>query len=49
LVAALRQLLEDPAQAHALGEAGRDYVRRHHDWSRSADQLEAVYAELTCG
>ncbi|MGR4897236.1 glycosyltransferase family 4 protein [Stenotrophomonas sp. LARHCG68] len=48
LVAALRQLLEDPARAHALGEAGRDYVRRHHDWSRSADQLEAVYAELTC-
>lgn len=48
LVAALRQLLDDPARARVVGEAGRDYVRQHHDWSRSADQLEAVYAELAC-
>lgn len=48
LVTALQQLLDDPAQAHALGEAARGYVREQHDWSRSADQLEAVYAELAC-
>ncbi|WP_303748855.1 glycosyltransferase family 4 protein [Stenotrophomonas pigmentata] len=48
LVAAALQLLADPQLARATGEAGRDYVRAQHDWQRSADQLEAVYAELTC-
>ncbi len=41
-------LAAQPGQAHALGEAGRAYVREYHDWSRSADQLEAVYAEVAC-
>ncbi|WP_313172400.1 glycosyltransferase family 4 protein [Stenotrophomonas sp.] len=48
LIAAVLQVLADPALAQATGEAGRDYVRAQHDWQRSADQLEAVYAELTC-
>ena len=48
LVAAALQLLAEPQLASATGEAGRDYVRAQHDWQRSADQLEAVYAELTC-
>lgn len=48
LVAATLQLLADPQLAHATGEAGRGYVRAQHDWQRSADQLEAVYTELTC-
>ncbi|PZU28057.1 MAG: glycosyl transferase [Stenotrophomonas sp.] len=48
LVAAALQLLADPQLAHATGEAGRGYVRAQHDWQRSADQLEAVYTELTC-
>ena len=46
LVQAVLALLADPARAHALGEAGRSYVQQQHDWSRSADQLEAVYAEV---
>lgn len=48
LIAAALQLLADPQLARATGEAGRDYVRAQHDWQRSAEQLEAVYAELTC-
>ena len=48
LIAAALQLLADLQLARATGEAGRDYVRARHDWQRSADQLEAVYAELTC-
>lgn len=48
LIAAALQLLADPQLARATGEAGREYVRARHDWQRSADQLEAVYAELTC-
>lgn len=48
LVDAALQLLADPRLARATGEAGRSYVRAQHDWQRSADQLEAVYAEMTC-
>lgn len=48
LIAATLQLLADPQLARTTGEAGRDYVRAQHDWQRSADQLEAVYAELIC-
>ncbi|WP_197430014.1 MULTISPECIES: glycosyltransferase family 4 protein [Stenotrophomonas] len=48
LVAAALQLLANAPLAHSTGEAGRDHVRAQHDWQRSADQLEAVYAGLTC-
>ncbi|KWV85982.1 hypothetical protein PFLmoz3_04333 [Pseudomonas fluorescens] len=30
-----------------MGEAGRAYVRRAHDWSVAASQLEQVYASLS--
>lgn len=46
LVQALLKLLAEPVLAQQLGEAGRRYVSDQHDWTRSADQLEAVYAEL---
>jgi polysaccharide biosynthesis protein PslH len=29
-----------------MGESGRAYVRRAHDWSVAASQLEQVYASL---
>ncbi|MBE8602389.1 glycosyltransferase family 1 protein, partial [Pseudomonas sp. MAFF 301451] len=29
-----------------MGESGRAYVRRAHDWSVAASQLEHVYASL---
>ncbi len=48
LVKAALQLLADPQLARATGEAGRAYVHDQHDWNRSADQLEAVYAGLAC-
>jgi len=40
------RLLADPGQARRMGEAGRAYVRREHDWSRLAGKLEGVYDEL---
>lgn len=48
LADALSRVLADARLARRIGEAGRAYVREHHDWSRSTDQLEAVYAGLTC-
>ncbi len=49
LANAVVRLLQDPAQARALGENGRAYVRRAHDWSVAASQLEQVYAGLAEG
>ncbi len=49
LANAVVRLLRDPAQARALGENGRAYVRRAHDWSVAASQLEQVYAGLAEG
>lgn len=49
LANAVVRLLQDPAQTRALGENGRAYVRRAHDWSVAASQLEQVYAGLAEG
>ncbi|HHJ1527445.1 TPA: glycosyltransferase family 4 protein [Pseudomonas aeruginosa] len=49
LANAVVRLLQDPAQARSLGENGRAYVRRAHDWSVAASQLEQVYAGLAEG
>lgn len=38
--------VEQPARLAKIGEAGRAYVRQHHDWSVSAAQLEAIYARV---
>ncbi|MFP8915122.1 hypothetical protein ACLI4A_34195, partial [Pseudomonas aeruginosa] len=35
--------------ARALGENGRAYVRRAHDWRVAASQLEQGYAGLAEG
>jgi starch synthase len=45
LADALRQLLEDPAQARAMGRAGRRRVEEKFAWASVAEQTEAVYAE----
>ncbi len=37
------RLLENPAEAAALGGAGRRYVEEHHDWDRVAARLEQLY------
>jgi glycosyltransferase involved in cell wall biosynthesis len=45
IAAHLVSLLEDPARAASIGEAGRHYVALHHSWDRAAERLEGIYAE----
>jgi glycosyltransferase involved in cell wall biosynthesis len=47
LADAVVRLLQFPEAATPMGEAGRAYVRRAHDWSVAASQLEQVYASLS--
>jgi glycogen synthase len=44
LASAIRLLLEDPARARAMGQAGRRRVEDTFAWSSVAAQTEAVYA-----
>jgi glycosyltransferase involved in cell wall biosynthesis len=37
------ELLDDPVKCDQIGTAGRQYVEQHHDWSKIAAQLEAIY------
>ncbi len=46
LAQALVHALTHPEAARTWGEAARAHVTAHFDWSRSADQLERVYAGL---
>lgn len=46
LAAAVLRLLSDGELAQRLAANGRAYVRRDHDWSVAASQLEQVYASL---
>lgn len=46
LCQALSELLSNPGKARELGERGREYVQRTHDWSAAANQLEAVYQQI---
>ena len=46
---AIVRLLDDPALQLRLGENGRNYVRRHHDWDAISAQLETVYEEAGRG
>ena len=39
---ALAELLTDPARGEQLGAAGREYVRRHFSWERSAAAVDAA-------
>jgi polysaccharide biosynthesis protein PslH len=36
----------EPSRLAKIGEAGRVYVRQHHDWSVAATQLETIYARV---
>jgi glycosyltransferase involved in cell wall biosynthesis len=42
----LVEAIEQPARLAKIGEAGRAYVRKHHDWSVSAAQLEGIYSRV---
>jgi glycosyltransferase involved in cell wall biosynthesis len=46
LGAAITALVDDPARAAAMGEAGRRYVQQHYGWQTIAGQMEALYQEL---
>ncbi|OQS09071.1 glycosyl transferase [Chromobacterium violaceum] len=47
LAEAAVSLLSQPQRAAAVGEAGRAYVRAHHDWRVAATQLENQYRRLS--
>lgn len=46
LAGAVRRLLDDPALATSLGEAGRDHVRRTYGIPAVVDALEQLYTEV---
>ena len=39
-------LLENQAERRRLGQAGREFVERRHDWKTVVSMLEEVYAEM---
>lgn len=43
---AVLRLLSDSRLANDMGEAGRDYVSKHHDWDVAVNQLEIIYREM---
>lgn len=43
---AIAALLDDPARATAMGEAGRRYVQQHYGWQTVAGQMEALYHDV---
>jgi alpha-maltose-1-phosphate synthase len=45
LAAAIRRLLEDPALARAMGQAGRRRVEEKFAWASVAERTETVYAD----
>jgi glycosyltransferase involved in cell wall biosynthesis len=42
----LLDLLEDPALRQRIGENGRQYVERCHDWNKIALQLVSIYEDV---
>lgn len=43
LANAILRLLDDPALARRLGNAGRDFAIKHFDWERITDETENLY------
>ena len=43
---AVVDLMQDPPRQRSIGQAGRDYVEKHHDWPLVIDQLESMYRSL---
>jgi len=39
------QLLDDGMLRRKIGSRGREYVEKHHDWRRVAEQLEEIYRD----
>lgn len=49
LADALERLLDDPGLRAEMGANGRALVRKAYDWSRNADQMEALYRTVMEG
>jgi len=49
LAGALRRLIEDPALARRLGEAGRQRVRERFNWDAIVQRWKEVYSAATSG
>ena len=49
LARAIRELLDNPGTARALGQAGFQRVHRHFTWRRAAEQTVSVYREALGG
>jgi len=43
---AIRRLRDDPAEARAMGERGRESVLAHYTWEREQERLIALYEHL---
>ena len=41
------ELLENEALRKRIGRRGREYVEKHHDWRRVAEQLERIYRDAS--
>jgi glycosyltransferase involved in cell wall biosynthesis len=46
LADAILEVLDDPQRANAMGQAGRERVRKAFDLSRMVQEIEALYEEL---
>lgn len=40
------RLIGNPAEQRRIGDAGRGYVEKHHNWNTTVAQLERIYDEL---
>ena len=49
LAEAISRVLGDPAQAHALAQAGRAYVEAHYSWADLSEAWGAVVARVVAG
>jgi glycogen(starch) synthase len=47
LAATIQQLLENPAQKEALGQAGLEKVNTVYRWEKVGDRVETIYRSLT--
>ncbi|MFZ0543900.1 MAG: glycosyltransferase family 4 protein, partial [Candidatus Promineifilaceae bacterium] len=46
LAGAIRQIIENPAQKAALGQAGLEKVNTVYQWEQVGDRVEAVYRRI---
>ena len=46
---AIRKLLDSPAKARSLGQAGRLMIEQTYSWEREAEKLLSMYASLLSG